>query len=166
MMLLSTYAEHNAVRCAPIIFQCSVYACGRTVRTAYFHFCCAASSNPISIEFVLLLALIRMRRWRFGVWRARSARTLNNLYYLSWMTSMAADEQQPAWRSGICKAHPELVSVLLLVVLVSIVLIKAYAIGIIWRCYKYLTMRRNVMLPYVIPVISARRVSQLHNLQL
>lgn len=79
---------------------------------------------------------------------------------------MAADEQQPAWRSGIYKAHPELVSVLLLVELVSIVLIKAYSIGIIWRCYKYLTMRRNVMLPYVIPVISARRVSQLHNLQL
>lgn len=72
---------------------------------------------------------------------------------------MPADGHKPMWRYGILDTHPELVSVLVLVLLVSIVLIKAYAIGIIWRCYKYLTMRRNIMLPYVIPVISTRRVS-------
>lgn len=37
---------------------------------------------------------------------------------------------------------------------VSIVLLKAYAIGIIWRCYKFLTMRQHnlqSMLPYIVP---------------
>lgn len=57
---------------------------------------------------------------------------------------------------------PQLLSVVVLLVFVTVVLLKAYAIGIIWRCYKYLTMRQhNVrsMLPYIIPEISNRQVS-------
>lgn len=39
-------------------------------------------------------------------------------------------------------------------------MLKAYAIGIIWRCYKYLTLRQHnirSVLPNVIPEISARQ---------
>lgn len=57
---------------------------------------------------------------------------------------------------------PQLLSVVVLLVFLTVVLLKAYAIGIVWRCYKYLTMRqhniRSMMLPYIIPEISARRV--------
>lgn len=37
---------------------------------------------------------------------------------------------------------------------ISVVLLKAYAIGIVWRCYKFLTLQRQnltSMLPYIIP---------------
>lgn len=47
-------------------------------------------------------------------------------------------------------------------VFLTVVLLKAYAIGIVWRCYKYLTFmqQHNIrsMLPYIIPEISARQV--------
>lgn len=39
-------------------------------------------------------------------------------------------------------------------------MLKAYAIGIVWRCYKYFTMRQHnirSMLPNIIPEISARQ---------
>lgn len=45
-----------------------------------------------------------------------------------------------------------------LIAFVSIVLLKAYAIGIVWRCYKYLTMRQHnlrSMLPYIIPHVTS-----------
>lgn len=65
------------------------------------------------------------------------------------------------WRDELLKISPQLLSVVVLLVFVTVVLLKAYAIGIIWRCYKYLTMRQhNVrsMLPYIIPEISNRQV--------
>lgn len=84
---------------------------------------------------------------------------------------------------------PQLLSVYVLLVFLTVVLLKAYAIGIVrmikkhifqkhlqknldiinllnlfqvWRCYKYLTMRQHnirSMLPYIIPEISARQVT-------
>lgn len=85
--------------------------------------------------------------------------TIHNLYYLHWPPALADNSApQPAWRHELNKWKPEYVPVVVLVLVVSIILIKAYAIGIIWRCYKFLTIRRDIMLPYVIPVISARRV--------
>lgn len=71
---------------------------------------------------------------------------------------MDGDEYYPAWRHELSKLNPEFVSLMLLVLPITIVLCKGYAIGVLWRCYKYLTMRRSIMLPYVIPMISAQRV--------
>lgn len=44
--------------------------------------------------------------------------------------------------------------VIVLVVFICIVFLKAYAIGIVWRCYKYLTLRQQnlrTLLPCVMP---------------
>jgi hypothetical protein len=48
---------------------------------------------------------------------------------------------------------PRTLSVLVLFAFIGMVLLKAYSIGIVWRCYKYLTIRHNArsMLPYIIP---------------
>lgn len=48
-------------------------------------------------------------------------------------------------------------SILVLFSFISIVFLKAYAIGVIWRCYKFLTMRQHnlrSMIPYIIPDVS------------
>lgn len=53
---------------------------------------------------------------------------------------------------------PQRLSIVVLLVFVSVVLVKAYAIGIVWRCYKYLTIRQHnlrSMLPYIIPDMTA-----------
>lgn len=68
------------------------------------------------------------------------------------------------WRDELLKMSPQLLSVVVLLVFVTVVLLKAYAIGIVWRCYKYLTMRQHnirSMLPYIIPEISTRQVGSI-----
>lgn len=40
---------------------------------------------------------------------------------------------------------PEELVIVVLIVFVCIVFLKAYAIGIVWRCYKYLTLRQQSM---------------------
>lgn len=67
------------------------------------------------------------------------------------------------WRDELLKMSPQLLSIVVLLVFLTVVMLKAYAIGIVWRCYKYLTMRQHnirSMLPYIIPEISARQVKR------
>lgn len=55
---------------------------------------------------------------------------------------------------------PQALSILVLLAFVTVVLLKAYAIGIVWRCYKYLTIRQHnirSMLPYIIPEMPITR---------
>lgn len=66
------------------------------------------------------------------------------------------------WRDELLKLSPQTLSIVVLLGFVAIVLLKAYAIGIVWRCYKYLTVRQHnlrTMLPYIIPESSTRQVS-------
>lgn len=64
------------------------------------------------------------------------------------------------WREEFLKLSPQRLSIIVLLVFISVVLLKAYTIGIVWRCYKYLTIRQHnlrSMLPYIIPDISSRQ---------
>lgn len=64
------------------------------------------------------------------------------------------------WREEFLKLSPQRLSIVVLLVFISVVLLKAYTIGIVWRCYKYLTIRQHnlrTMLPYIIPDISSRQ---------
>lgn len=64
------------------------------------------------------------------------------------------------WREEFLKLSPQRLSIVVLLVFISVVLLKAYTIGIVWRCYKYLTIRQHnlrSMLPYIIPDISSRQ---------
>lgn len=79
------------------------------------------------------------------------------LCYLRSVHSLIADTRRLPWREELLKLSPQTLSIVVLLVFISVVLLKAYAIGIIWRCYKYLTMRQHnlrSMLPYIIPDVS------------
>lgn len=57
---------------------------------------------------------------------------------------------------------PQTLSIVVLLAFVCVVMFKAYIIGIVWRCYKFLAMRQNnmrSMLPYIIPDVATRQVS-------
>ncbi|XP_055644542.1 lysosomal-associated transmembrane protein 4B isoform X2 [Toxorhynchites rutilus septentrionalis] len=58
------------------------------------------------------------------------------------------------WREELIKLNPQTLSVLVLIGFILFIFLKAYAIGIVWRCYKFLTLRQQnlrSMLPYIIP---------------
>lgn len=81
--------------------------------------------------------------------------------YLRSIHRIIDENHRLPWRDELLKMSPQLLSVYVLLVFLTVVLLKAYAIGIVWRCYKYLTMRQHnirSMLPYIIPEISARQV--------
>lgn len=84
------------------------------------------------------------------------------LCYLRSIHHIIDQSHRLPWRDQLLKMSPQLLSVVVLLVFLTVVLLKAYAIGIVWRCYKYLTMRQHnirSMLPYIIPEISARQVT-------
>lgn len=71
-------------------------------------------------------------------------------------------EQSPRlpWREELLKLSPQTLSILFLLLFIMVVLLKAYSIGIVWRCYKYLTIRQHnirSMLPYIIPEMPTTR---------
>jgi lysosomal-associated transmembrane protein len=89
--------------------------------------------------------------------------TLTAAGYLCYLRSfhrLVAESHRLPWREELLKLSPQTLSIFGLIAFVLIVLLKAYAIGIIWRCYKYLTMRQHnlrTMLPYIIPDVTHLR---------
>lgn len=82
------------------------------------------------------------------------------LCYLHSVHRLIADSRKLPWNEELLKLSPQTLSIVVLFAFVSVVLLKAYAIGIIWRCYKYLTMRQHnlrSMLPYIIPNVNHLR---------
>lgn len=82
------------------------------------------------------------------------------LCYLRSIHRIIDESHRIPWRDEVLKMSPQRLSIVVLLVFVTVVLLKAYAIGIVWRCYKYLTMRQHnirSMLPYIIPEISTRQ---------
>lgn len=86
--------------------------------------------------------------------------TLTAAGYLCYIRSIhrfIAESHRLPWRDELLKLSPQTLSCLVLFSFISIVFLKAYSIGIIWRCYKYLTMRQHnlrTMLPYIIPDVT------------
>jgi lysosomal-associated transmembrane protein len=79
------------------------------------------------------------------------------LCYLRSVHRLIAQNNQMPWRDELLKLSPQTLSVVVLVAFTVVVLLKAYAIGIIWRCYKYLTIRQHnlrTLMPYIIPEIT------------
>lgn len=68
-----------------------------------------------------------------------------------WITE---SQNRLPWREELIKLSPQTLSVLVLIGFILFIFLKAYAIGIVWRCYKFLTFRQHnlrSMLPYIIP---------------
>lgn len=77
--------------------------------------------------------------------------------YLRSLHRLVADTNRMPWRDAILRLSPNMLAFVVLVSFVGTILLKAYVIGIVWRCYKYLTLRQHnaaLMLPYVIPDVS------------
>ncbi|XP_062545090.1 lysosomal-associated transmembrane protein 4B isoform X3 [Armigeres subalbatus] len=79
----------------------------------------------------------------------------NHLCYIKsihmWITE---SQNRLPWKEELAKLNPQTLSVLVLIGFILFIFLKAYAIGIVWRCYKYLTFRQHnlrSMLPYIIP---------------
>ncbi|KAH8394777.1 hypothetical protein KR222_005206 [Zaprionus bogoriensis] len=76
------------------------------------------------------------------------------LCYLQAIHRIIAESHRLPWREKLLELPPEELVVVVLVVFVCIVFLKAYCIGIVWRCYKYLMLRQQHMrslLPCVFP---------------
>lgn len=81
----------------------------------------------------------------------------NHLCYIRsihmWITE---SQNRLPWKEELIKLSPQTLSVLVLIGFVLFIFLKAYAIGIVWRCYKFLTFRQHnirSMIPYIIPDI-------------
>jgi len=76
------------------------------------------------------------------------------LCYLQAIHSIIAESHRLPWREKLLELPPEELVVVVLVVFICIVFLKAYCIGIVWRCYKYLTLRQQhvrTLFPFLEP---------------
>lgn len=88
-----------------------------------------------------------------------------HLCYIRSMHLWIKDSQNRLpWREELMKMNPQTLSILVLIGFMLFIFLKAYAISVVWRCYKFLTFRQHNLhstLPYTIPVtIDAANVSQ------
>lgn len=80
------------------------------------------------------------------------------LCYLQAIHRLIDESHRLPWREKLLELSPEELVIVVLIVFICIVFLKAYAIGIVWRCYKYLTLRQQSMrtlLPLGIPDLTA-----------
>ncbi|XP_055390381.1 lysosomal-associated transmembrane protein 4B isoform X2 [Condylostylus longicornis] len=78
--------------------------------------------------------------------------------YLQSIHRLIAESHRLPYREKLLQLSPDALVMVVLIAFVTIVFLKAYAIGIVWRCYKYLTLRQHnirSMLPYIIPHVSS-----------
>lgn len=67
------------------------------------------------------------------------------------------------FRNELLKLSPQYLSLLVLAAFLISMLWKAYCIGIVWRCYKYLTLRqqsRNNTIHYILPTEGSDRLPE------
>lgn len=79
---------------------------------------------------------------------------LGYICYLQAIHRIIYESHRLPWREKLLELPPEELVVVVLVFVVCIVFLKAYCIGIVWRCYKYLMLRQQHMrslLPCVFP---------------
>lgn len=65
--------------------------------------------------------------------------------YLPNVTELIASQPALPFRDELLRMDPQHLSLLALIVIVSTIAIKAYIIGVIWNCYKYLMLRNTVI---------------------
>lgn len=96
--------------------------------------------------------------------RWNSLTSAGYLLYMSSSRGSADKNQRLPLNDHWPTLSPDMMNFLMFLVFASIVLLKAYAIGIVWRCYKFLSTRQiNIRssLPFVAPEIEVGAVSLL-----
>lgn len=73
------------------------------------------------------------------------------LCYLRTIHKIIENSKHLPWKEELMRVDSQTLAVLVLFAFVFMVMLKAYCIGIVWRCYKYLTIRQNAtILSYII----------------
>uniref|UniRef100_A0A1A9URT7 Uncharacterized protein n=1 Tax=Glossina austeni TaxID=7395 RepID=A0A1A9URT7_GLOAU len=72
-----------------------------------------------------------------------SLKAAGYLCYLQAIHRLIDESHRLPWREKLLELSPDELVIVMLVVYLCIVCLKAYAIGIVWRCYKYLTLRQQ-----------------------
>ncbi|XP_077286992.1 lysosomal-associated transmembrane protein 4A [Arctopsyche grandis] len=83
------------------------------------------------------------------------------LCYLRSVHRLVAESRHVPWRNQLLQLSPTMLTFLVMFAFISAVVIKAYCINIVWRCYKYLTMRQHALrslLPYPAMITGSQRV--------
>jgi lysosomal-associated transmembrane protein len=65
--------------------------------------------------------------------------------YLPNVTEMISKEPNLPYREELLQMDPQLLSLLTLLLIVATIALKAYVIGVVWNCYKYLMLRNTVI---------------------
>jgi lysosomal-associated transmembrane protein len=74
------------------------------------------------------------------------------LCYLRTIHHLIEQSNRLPWKEDLIRIDPRTLGVLVLFAFIFMVMLKAYCIGIVWRCYKYLTIRQNAsLLTYIMP---------------
>lgn len=74
------------------------------------------------------------------------------LCYLRTIHHLIEQSNRFPWKEDLIRMDPRTLGVLVLFAFIFMVMLKAYCIGIVWRCYKYLTIRQNAsLLTYIMP---------------
>lgn len=95
--------------------------------------------------------------WQIVIHRPSALHSLTAAGYICYLQAihrLIAESHRLPWREKLLEMSQEELMVIVLVVFICIVFLKAYAIGIVWRCYKYLTLRQQnlrTLLPCVLP---------------
>jgi len=74
--------------------------------------------------------------------------SLTMVGYFSYLPNVTEGIMNTHWlpfRDFFLNMDPQLLSLLTLVVIVGAIAVKAYIIGVIWNCYKYLMLRNSVI---------------------
>lgn len=73
------------------------------------------------------------------------------LCYLRTIHNLIESSNRLPWKEDLIRMDPRTLGVIVLFAFIFMVMLKAYCIGIVWRCYKYLTIRQNAsLLTYII----------------
>lgn len=68
--------------------------------------------------------------------------------YFSYLPNVTDSISHSHWipnRDALLEMDPQLLSLLALVTIVIFIAVKAYIIGVVWNCYKYLMLRNSVI---------------------
>ena len=65
--------------------------------------------------------------------------------YLPNVTEVISKEHNLPYRDELLRMDPQLLSLLTLLLIVATIGLKAYVIGVVWNCYKYLMLRNTVI---------------------
>lgn len=74
------------------------------------------------------------------------------LCYLRSVHQLVAEARRVPWRAELLRLPAPALALLVLLAFLVAMMVKAYCINIVWRCYKYLTLRQDALLlgPYVV----------------